>query len=114
MFVFIARRLVAAFFVVLASSFIVYVMMAYAGDPLAFLIEIQDPQQRAAVEAVVRENLNLDTPVVARYFLWLGDVFHGDFGISARTQQPVWDELTFRIPMTLKLVGAATLLSIIV
>ena len=111
---FIARRLLAAFFVVLASSFIVFVMMAYAGDPLAFLIEIQDPTQRAAVEAVVRENLNLDTPVVARYFLWLGDVLHGDFGISARTQLPVSDDLKFRVPMTLKLVGAATLLSIIV
>ena len=26
---------------------------------------------------------------MARYFLWLGDVLQGDFGISARTQQPV-------------------------
>ncbi len=111
---FIARRLLAAFFVVLASSFIVYVMLAYSGDPLAFLIEIQDPERRAAVEATVRENLNLDTPVVGRYFLWLGDVLRGDFGISARTQLPVWDDLTFRVPMTLKLVGAATLLSIVV
>ena len=32
----------------------------------------------------------------------------------AHTQQPVWDELTCRIPMTLKLVGAATVLSIVV
>jgi peptide/nickel transport system permease protein len=111
---FIARRLAAAFFVVLASSFIVYVMMAYAGDPLAFLIEIQDENQRRAVEQAVTENLNLDTPVVARYFLWLGDIFRGDFGISARTQLPVWDELSSRIPMTLKLVGAALLLSIVV
>jgi peptide/nickel transport system permease protein len=114
MFVFIARRLAAAVFVVLASSFIVYVMMAYAGDPLAFLIEIQDVNQRAAVEQVVTDSLNLDTPVVARYFLWLGDVLQGDFGISARTQLPVSDELSYRIPMTLKLVGAATLLSILV
>jgi peptide/nickel transport system permease protein len=111
---FIARRLLAAFFVVLASSFIVYVMLAYSGDPLAFLIEIQDPERRAAVEATVRENLNLDTPVVGRYFLWLGDVLQGDFGISARTQLPVWDDLEYRVPMTLKLVGAATLLSIVV
>ena len=50
----------------------------------------------------------------ARYFLWLGDVLHGDFGISARTQQPVCDDLTYRVPMTLKLVGAAPILSILV
>jgi peptide/nickel transport system permease protein len=111
---FIARRLLAAFFVVLASSFIVFVMMAYAGDPLAFLIEIQDEVQREAVRQAVVDNLNLDTPVVARYFLWLGNVLHGDFGISARTQLPVWDELTYRVPMTLKLVGASVILSIVV
>ena len=114
MFAFIVRRLVAALFVVLASSFIVYVFMAYAGDPLGFLNEIQDPNRRAAVEAAVRDNLNLDTPVVGRYFLWLGDLATGDFGISARTQLPVWDELKFRVPMTLKLVGASTILSIVV
>ncbi len=114
MLAFIVRRLVAAFFVVLASSFVVYVFMAYAGDPLGFLNEIQDPIRRAAVEEAVRRNLNLDTPVVGRYFLWLGDLVRGDFGISARTQLPVWDELKFRVPMTLKLVGASTILSIIV
>ena len=114
MLAFIVRRLAAAFFVVLASSFVVYVFMAYAGDPLGFLNEIQDPIRRAAVEEAVRRNLNLDTPVVGRYFLWLGDLVRGDFGISARTQLPVWDELKFRVPMTLKLVGASTILSIIV
>ncbi|CAN5726644.1 hypothetical protein BH24ACT5_BH24ACT5_16420 [soil metagenome] len=114
MLAFITRRLVTALFVVFASSFIVFVGMAHAGDPLAFLNEIQDPFRRAAVEKAVRDNLNLDTPVVFRYFQWLGDLLTGDFGISARTQQPVWDELKFRVPMTLKLVGASTILSIVV
>ena len=114
MIAFIARRLLAAFLVVFASSFVVYVLMANAGDPLGFLNEIQDPHRRAAVEEAVRRNLNLDTPVIGRYFLWLGDLVQGDFGISARTQLPVWDELKSRIPMTLKLVGASTILSIVV
>ena len=50
-----------------------------------------------------------------RYKDWLVDlVWHRDFGISARTQLPISDDLKFRIPMTLKLVGASTILSIIV
>ncbi len=115
MFAFIARRLVAGLFVVFAASFVVYVLMANAGNPMAFLVEITDVNRRAAVEETIRENLNLDTPVIQRYFLWLQDlVLHGDFGISARTQLPVWDELKFRVPMTLKLVGTATILSIVV
>ena len=111
---FILRRLVAAFFIVLGSSFIVYMLMANAGDPLAFTIEIANPTTREAVRASVTDALNLDMNPVARYFLWLGDVLHGDFGISARTQQPVNDELADRVLMTLKLVTAATVLSIVV
>jgi peptide/nickel transport system permease protein len=111
---FIVRRLVAAFFIVLAASFIVYLLMANAGDPLAFTAEIQNPTQRAAVVRSVTEGLHLDVNPVARYFLWLKDVLQGDFGISARTQQPVIDELARRVPMTLKLVSAAAILSILV
>ena len=36
MTVFIVRRLVAAFFILLGASFIVYMLMTKAGDPLAF------------------------------------------------------------------------------
>jgi len=111
---FIVRRLVAAFFIVIGASFIVYMMMANAGDPLAFTAEISNASERAAVRASVSDSLNLDANPVARYFLWLGDALRGDFGISARTQQPVIDDLTSRIPLTLKLVTAAAVLSILV
>ncbi len=112
MITFILRRLVAAFFIVLGSSFIVYILMANAGDPLAFTTEIASPTTREAVRASVTDALNLDVHPVARYFMWLGDVLQGDFGISARTQQPVIDDLGGRLLMTLKLVTASTTLSI--
>ena len=94
MITFIVRRLVAAFFIVLAASFIVYMLMANAGDPLAFTVEITEPDRsaRRSIDSVT-DALNLDVNPVARYFLWLGDVLQGDFGISARTQQPVIDDL---------------------
>lgn len=110
---FILRRLVASFFIVLAASFVVYMLMANAGDPLEFLREITNPTERAAIEKSVTEALNLDVPPVQRYFHWLADVLHGDFGISARTRLPVNDELAARLPTTLKLVSAAFFLSII-
>jgi peptide/nickel transport system permease protein len=115
MAVYIVRRLVAAFFILIGASFIVYYMLSMAGDPLAFTAEISNPTQRAAIIKTVTENLNLDTPVIGRYFLWLRDLlFHLDFGISARTQLPVWDDLSGRVLMTFKLVSAATLMSILV
>ena len=110
---FILRRLVASFFIVLAASFIVYVLMANAGDPLEFLREITNPTEREAIQRSVTEALNLDVPPVQRYFHWLADVLRGDFGISARTRLPVNDELAARLPTTLKLVAASWFLSII-
>src|SRR5687767_9189448 len=103
MLTFILRRIFAAFFIVLGASFIVYLMMANAGDPLGFTTEISDAAEREALRASITEALHLDLHPVARYFTWLGDVLQGDFGVSARTQQPVIDDLTGRLLMTLKL-----------
>jgi len=112
MFAFIMRRLLASFFVVLGASFIVYLLMANSGDPLDFTMNITNPTQRAQVVRSVTDALNLDTHPVARYFLWLGDVFRGDLGMSALSQQPVLDDLGGRILITLKLVTAALVLSV--
>jgi peptide/nickel transport system permease protein len=113
--VYIARRLVAAFFILIGASFIVYMLMTQAGDPLAFTLSIQNPTQRAAVTQTVIETLSLDQHPVQRYLDWLRRLlFEGDFGLVSNTQQPVWDELTRRVPLTIKLVLAATLMSIVV
>ena len=113
MAVYIARRLVAAFFILVGASFIVYMLMTQAGDPLAFTLAITNPTQRAAVINTVTETLSLDQPPVQRYFDWLRRLlFEGDFGLVSTTQQPVWDELKLRVPLTLKLVTAATVMSV--
>ena len=61
------------------------------------------------------ETLSLDVRPVQRYFDWLRRLlFEGDFGLVSTTQQPVWDELKLRVPLTIKLVLAATLMSMVV
>ncbi len=115
MFVYIVRRVIAGVFVMLAASFILYLLMTQAGDPLAFTIAISNPTQRASVIKAVTETLSLDVPPVERYFQWLRRlVFEQDWGLVSTTQLPVSDELARRIPMTLKLVSAATILSVVV
>ena len=111
---FIVRRIIAAFFIVIAASFIVFIMMANAGDPLAFTVEIANPTQRQAVVDSLTDSLNLDVNPVQRYFMWLGDALRGDFGISTQTMQPVVDDLQERVLMTLKLVSTAAILSIVI
>src|SRR5262245_54287367 len=90
-------------------------LMTQAGDPLAFTLQITNPTQRASVVKTVTETLSLDVPPVQRYLDWLRRLlFHGDFGLVSDTQQPVWDELKLRIPLTIKLIGAATIIAVVV
>ena len=113
MFVYIMRRIVAGAFVMVGASFVLYLLMTQAGDPLAFTLSITNPTQRASVIRDVTETLSLDVPPVQRYLDWLSRlVLEQDFGLVSVTQQPVSEELARRIPMTLKLVSAATILSV--
>jgi peptide/nickel transport system permease protein len=115
MFVYITRRIIAGAFVMVGASFILYMLMTQAGDPLAFTLAITNPTQRASVIEEVTRTLSLDVPPVQRYLDWLQRlVFEQDFGLVSVTQQPVSEELARRIPMTLKLVTAATVLSVII
>jgi peptide/nickel transport system permease protein len=115
MFVYIMRRVIAGVFVMVGASFILYMLMTQAGDPLAFTLAITNPTQRASVIEEVTRTLSLDVPPVQRYLDWLQRlVFEQDFGLVSVTQQPVSDELARRIPMTLKLVTAATVLSVVI
>ena len=115
MAVYIVRRLVAAAFILLAASFIVYILTTFAGDPLEFTLAITNPTQRQAVIDTVTETLSLDVPRVQRYLNWLHRlVVEQDFGLVSQTQQPVSDELARRLPTTIKLVTGATILSIVI
>jgi ABC-type dipeptide/oligopeptide/nickel transport system permease component len=68
------------------------------------------PEQLAAL----REELGLDDPLVVQFFRWVGSVLRLDLGRTVWTNQPVWDELTARLPATLLLAGAALGLAVAV
>jgi peptide/nickel transport system permease protein len=52
--------------------------------------------------------------VLERYVHWLGDVLSGDLGRSLFGGTPVLDSITARLPVTISLVGAAILLTVVV
>jgi peptide/nickel transport system permease protein len=61
---------------------------------------------------VLREQLHLDRPALERYFLWLGNVIHGDLGIALSSRRPISDILWPRVSNTLILSAAAVFLYI--
>src|ERR1700710_2741205 len=87
MIVVIVRRLVGAIPTLILSSLFVFTLQKLLpGDPiLAMAGEERDP----AVIALLHEKYHLDQPIPVQYIRWVGDLLHGDFGMSLRTEQPV-------------------------
>jgi peptide/nickel transport system permease protein len=115
--VFIARRIIISFFTLLAATFVVYVLVANAGDPLEPLYGIQDQDQQDAAIASRIELLNLDEPLFQRYLGWLAGAagcFVGacDLGQTVN-QQEVTTLVVQAMGSTLRLVTAATVLAIL-
>ncbi|GAB3602290.1 ABC transporter permease [Microbacterium aureliae] len=108
---FIIRRLIASVFVLFAATFLMYLLVSVSGDPLEELRQSNAPNKAELMEARTRL-LNLDVPAPLRYFLWLGGIFRGDFGISIQNQ-PVNALLANALTSTLTLVTIATVVAIV-
>lgn len=63
--------------------------------------------------ARLREIYGLDQPLVSQFFIYLRDVFTGQFGMSITYQRPVIDVLAERMFNTLILLAAATVLVVV-
>jgi peptide/nickel transport system permease protein len=108
---FIIRRLIASVFVLFAATFLMYILTSFAGDPLEELRQSSAPNKAELMEARTKL-LNLDVPPPLRYFLWLGGLLRGDFGVSVQGQ-PVNILLSNAITATLTLVTTATVVAIV-
>lgn len=102
--------------ILFGSSFLVYNLAAYASDPLAELRLSTDDGARQRIIALTRD-LQLDVPPPIRYFLWLKGVlglFVGKLNLGmTREATSVQQELAYAIPVTLRLVLAATLTALL-
>ncbi len=108
MLAYIGRRLIAAIPVLFGLSVIVFLIIALIpGDPAtAILGSFATPEN---VERLNRQ-LGLDKPLFEQYFIWIGNVLHGDFGRSYSLNRPVLDEVLERFSATLILAGASLVL----
>jgi peptide/nickel transport system permease protein len=102
-------RLLQAALVMIAVTAVAFAMFRFVGDPVrAMAREDSTPQERAELA----QALGLDQPVPVQYARFVGRVVRGDFGISYRNQRPVTTLIAERLPATLELVFAATILAL--
>jgi peptide/nickel transport system permease protein len=111
MWVYIARRLMWAPFLLLAVSFVTFTMgLVVPGDPIeARLGTKANPE---AVERI-REQEGLNDPILLQYYRYVTNAVRGDFGESlTRPGTTVWELLSKKIWISSQLSFASLLVSV--
>jgi peptide/nickel transport system permease protein len=109
---YIFRRILLLVPVLLGVSFIVFTIMSLTpGDPASVILG-----PTATKEDVQRlnEELGYYRPFLVRYLGFLEGAVRGDFGKSYRSQNPVFEEIFSRFPVTLRLAIGSILFAILV
>jgi len=109
---YLARKLAILALTLLAvATFNFILFRVLPGNP----IQLQARAGNLSPEAIqrLREIYGLDQPLISQYFIYLKDVFTGQFGISITYSRPVVDVLAERMLNTLILLAAATVLVVL-
>ncbi|MEV4580366.1 ABC transporter permease subunit [Nonomuraea jabiensis] len=107
------RRAAELLLTLLVVSVLVFLLTSLApGDPAEEILRRGGIQPSARSVAVLRAELGLDQPLFTQYLRWLLAVLRGDFGHSYTDRSPVAAEILSRVPATLRLAGAAALISV--
>ena len=109
---FLIRRALQGVFVVWGVVTIMFGLRAVSpGDPATLMLG-----EGATEETIrqVREQEGLDEPIVVQYFDYVQGLMMGDFGYSWRSDREVEAMVIERIPATIELAVAATVIAILI
>ena len=106
------RRILQTIPVLLAATFIIFLMLHLVpGDPATAI----GGQGATAEELqIIRERLGLDRPLLVQYFYYLKSLFQGDLGRSYYFKEDILTLILYTLPATLELSAAALLFSLVV
>jgi oligopeptide transport system permease protein len=109
---YVARRLLLTIPVLIGASFLIFALVyALPGDPIRALGG--DRPLSPAVVAQLREEFNLNDPLVIQYVKYVGDLLQGDLGTDFRGRE-VLDTITQRLPVTIRLTAVAILFEVVI
>jgi peptide/nickel transport system permease protein len=94
----------------LGVIFVVFLLLHLSGDPSQLLLPAEaTPEQRAAF----RQAYGLERPFLVQYATYVAHVTRGDFGQSFSFQEPALRVVLRRIPATVQLTLAATIVAVL-
>ena len=112
---YILRRLLQLIPILLVITFLSFGMMRLAGSD-AVLQKMENTGMVVSQEVLdsARAELGLDKPFLTQYFVWLGNLLHGDMGTSYISGQEVFGTFLSKLPATLLLTAVSILLTIVI
>jgi peptide/nickel transport system permease protein len=109
---YILRRIAATVPVMLIVAVLVFLMLRLTpGDPAAV---IAGDNANAEQIAAIRSRLGLDQPIIVQFFIWFGQILHGDFGESFFFKKTVAELIASRLEPTLALSLSTILIAVVV
>ncbi len=109
MLAYVIRRILVSIVVLFLATILVFLLVAWSGDPLALLRS--NPHISPQVIAARRHLLNLDKPLWDRYWIWFSHAIRGNLGNSISGFN-VGSEAMSHFLVTLRMVVIATVIAI--
>lgn len=111
---YILKRMVLALPVLFGITVVVFLLVRLIpGDVIDAMLGTE-ASLRPEVREQLRKTLGLDRPLYVQYFTWLADIVRGDLGRSLRTGQPIVENLSGKLPITLELAFLSIVMSLII
>ena len=111
---YILKRILGFLIVFIGVTVLAFVLSSISNHDPAFTIAkglTVNPTEEF-VESI-REEFNLDKPLISRYFSWVGDATQGDFGVAHLNRVPVLDNFAVYLPKTFTLCGLTFVITIV-
>jgi peptide/nickel transport system permease protein len=94
------------------SSVVVFgFLAALPGDPARIALGVNASDEAVAT---LRAEFGLDRPLRTQYLDWVSGMISGDPGVSYVSKAPIGPQIADRLQVTLWLVGAATLIAVVI
>jgi peptide/nickel transport system permease protein len=107
-------RIAVALGLIWAVVTLVFLIIHFVpGDPAELLLSQGGVAPDPIAVAELREKLGLNQPILTQYVAYVGGLLKGDLGSSLLDDHSVADEIALRLPRTLELILAASLIAVV-
>ncbi|SDJ90769.1 peptide/nickel transport system permease protein [Nonomuraea maritima] len=111
----VVRRVAGTLGTLFGVAVFVFVMLrAIPGNQITANLGTEAAALTPAQQLALERYYGLDQPLVTQFFSWLGNLFTGNFGWSARAQQSVLDLTLRSLPVTFELAVFSIVLALLI